>query len=176
MSKGFLFILLILVSICSCNNISRSKENPVETRVNKNDSTDEVFVYSKDHEEMNTAQMEARKFYPDFLNALQNGCGGCDNFSVKMRFSYGDGNGEHIWIENLYVINGKVFGKIANVPENIQGLNYGDTVEIVGKNISDWKYVQNGKLVGAYTLKVMYKKMSDDEKKQLESDLDAKIE
>ena len=176
MRRNFLFILVTLISFCSCSDIPNSKQKAVETRANKNDSTDEVFVYSQDHEEMNAAQIEARKSYPDFLKALQDKCNGCDHFSVKMRFSYGQSNGEHIWIEDLELFNGKVFGKVANIPENIQDLKYGDTVEIVEKNLSDWKYVQNGKLIGGYTLRVMYKKMSDEEKRQLESSLEAKIE
>jgi uncharacterized protein YegJ (DUF2314 family) len=176
MSQYFLLILVVLFSFSSCDNLSNSKEKPVETRVNKKDSSDEVMVYSKDHEEMNIAQMEARKTYPEFLKALQNGCKGCEHFFVKMRFSYGDGNGEHIWIEDLRIVNGKVWGLIANIPENIKNLKYRDTVEVIEKDLSDWKYVQNGKLIGGYTLRVIYKKMSDKEKIQLESDLGVKIE
>ena len=174
MSRRVITILIALISFSNCHN--NSKERSFESRTNKKDSSDELAIYSADDQEMNAAQMEARRTYPEFLTALQNGCNGCANFLIKMRFSYGEANGEHIWIENLQIGDGEVRGTLANVPENIQNLNYADTVEVVKEKISDWKYTQNGKLVGGYTLRVMYNRMTEEEKRQFESAIEAKID
>ncbi|MEO7984833.1 MAG: DUF2314 domain-containing protein [Bacteroidota bacterium] len=173
--KIFLVIIIALSAFCSCNNDPGSKEKPIEARINKYDSADKMALYSQSDGEMNAAQTKARNSYPEFLNALQKKCKGCHDFVVKMRFGYGEDNGEHIWIDGLRIVDKTVWGIVANIPENIQNLHYGDTVEVVEKNISDWKYVQDGKLIGGYTLRVMYQTMSEEEKKQLESDLGAKI-
>jgi uncharacterized protein YegJ (DUF2314 family) len=42
--------------------------------------------------------------------------------------------------------------------------------------ISDWFYIDNGKLVGGYTIRVLYSRMSPEEKKDFNEHAGMKIE
>ena len=92
-----------------------------------------------------------------------------------MRFEFGKDNGEHIWINGLHFKNDKLFGIIANEPENSINVKYGDTVQVEIGQLSDWMYIQNGQLIGGYTIKLIYEESNDAEKKQMEDEFGAKI-
>jgi len=125
---------------------------------------------------MNKAILEAQKTYNDFLAALKNPDSLMDGFSVKMRFDYGASSGEHMWLGDLYFKSEKLFGILNNVPVDIKTVKLGDTLEIIQNKISDWMYLKNNKLVGGYTIKVLYSKMSPDEKNEREKQLGFEIE
>jgi uncharacterized protein YegJ (DUF2314 family) len=144
-------------------------------RLNNRDSSETIAIVQKDDLEMNKAISSARTSFPQFLNVFKSNCDGCKNFSVKMRFSYGQNKGEHIWLDHLYFEKDKFAGVIANTPENIDWIKFGDTVEVKRDSLSDWMYIKNGKLVGGFTIKVTYNRMSEKEKLQLENDLGVKI-
>ena len=159
------------MTIVSCNE----KSQKIQSRLNSKDSSDQIATFENDNLQMNNAIAKAKDSFPLFLIALKNKCNTCTDFAVKMRFMYGEGSGEHIWLNNLYFDDNKLMGEINNIPENIDRIKLGDTIEIEKDSLSDWIYIKDGNLMGGYTLKVMYDKMSETEKKQLENDIGAKI-
>src|SRR5215213_5212227 len=163
-------LILILFFLASCD-----QHSGVSFRQNKNDSTEQVAVYSSKDENINAAIAQARQSFPLFLDSFKNQCEGCTGFAVKMRFRFGDDSGEHIWLNNLFFNKERLFGVVANDPENIEQLKFGDTVEVEKASLSDWKYVQNGKLTGGYTVKLAYDNSDTAGKKQLEEGIGAKI-
>jgi uncharacterized protein YegJ (DUF2314 family) len=56
--------------------------------------------------------------------------------------------------------DGKIFGTINNDPEIVHNVKIGDRILTPEDDISDWLYMQNGKMVGNYTLRVLFKQMS----------------
>ena len=55
-------------------------------------------------------------------------------------------------------------------------MKIGDRHSVNPDEITDWSYVENGKLVGGYTIRVLFAEMSNDEKQQFEKQADFKIE
>jgi len=58
-------------------------------------------------------------------------------------------------------------GTVNNVPEATNEVKYGDTVLIYQDKISDWMFIENGKLRGGFTIRVLCKKMTEGERQKL---------
>jgi uncharacterized protein YegJ (DUF2314 family) len=78
-------------------------------------------------------------------------------------------------VDSLHFENNKLAGILASVPEKVDRLKLGDLIFIDKDSVSDWMYIQNGKLIGGYTIKVVYDALDDSVKKEMERDLGAKI-
>ena len=157
------FILIILLAAFSCN------ENKYVDR-NENNG-DAVITLEGDDEKMNKAIEEAGKTYPSFLKVIGSKDSAQSEFAVKMRFAYGEDNGEHMWLNNLFYKNDTLWGTLNSDPLHIKNVKWGDTFEIQKEKVTDWMYVQNNKLVGGYTIRVLYNKMSEEEKKEFEKEM-----
>ena len=119
---------------------------------------------------MNAAIAKAQATLSNFIAALSSPQTNQQYFLVKGRFTAGDVV-EHIWVADV-TFDGKVFrGVIANDPESIPNLAFKQPVDVSLAQVSDWMYVQDGKLVGGYTSRVLRNRMSEGERKEL----DAKI-
>src|SRR5207247_7223268 len=89
-------------------------------------------------------------------------------FLVKRRFTAGDVV-EHIWVADLRY-DGSVFhGVIANELQSISGLWFKQPVEVQLGQISDWMFVQDGKLVGGYTSRVLRKRMTARQRAEMDT-------
>ena len=127
-------------------------------------SDDSVTHVANDDKEMNGAIDQARKSVQQFITALQSPKAGQSDFNVKKRFLEADGGGEHIWLRDV-TFDGKNFhGKVNNDPEMVKNVKLGDDATVGKDEISDWMFIENGKLVGGYTLRVIYSHMTQKEK------------
>ena len=104
-----------------------------------------------------------------FNEALKSGKPDFEYFALKTRFNTPNG-GEHIWVSNIILKEGKYFGVIDNLPESTTDVKLGDTIQIKNDNITDWMYIDNQKLRGGYTLRVLRNRMTETERKQFDSD------
>lgn len=165
-----LVVLTLLISGYGCN----SANDEVQMRTNEKDSADKMISYSDENVRMNKAISEAKESFSTFLGVLENPCDGCSMFLVKMKFEE-DGAIEHMWVDSLHLRDGSLFGNLSSVPESIKRIALGDRVEVKKDSLSDWMYVQNRRLIGGYTLKVIYDDLRPEEKKQMEVDIGARI-
>jgi len=146
-----LIVLSLSFMIANCNS-KKSSEN------------DAVTPVSDDDQEMNAAMQQARKTLNAFVERFTNPRTTDKWFLVKGRFTH-EGRVEHIWVADL-VFDGKVFsGVLANQPE-LPGLKFKQQVSVPMENISDWMYVSNGRLIGGFTTRVLYGRMSPEERKR----------
>ncbi len=155
----------------SCN----SKNSKANIRINAKDSNDVIASYKNDDKEMNSAILLAKASFPSFLDVLKKGCNNCEKFNIKIRVAFSDNSGEHLWVDSLHFENNKLAGILASIPEKVDRLKLGDLIFINQDSVSDWMYIQNGKLIGGYTIKVVYDELDDSAKKEMERDLGAKI-
>jgi uncharacterized protein YegJ (DUF2314 family) len=126
-------------------------------------SDDPIAMVDSSDKEMNGAIDQARKSVQQFITALQSPKTGQSDFSIKKRFDQGD-SGEHIWLTDV-TFDGKDFhGKVGNDPEIVKNIKFGDDATVGKDEISDWMFIQDGKLEGGYTLRVLYSRMSSEEK------------
>lgn len=147
------FLLIFVISILSCNT-----NNKIE---HKNEPT--IYEVQIDDAEMNKAMNLAKQTLDSFDYAFKNNSRIFTFFGLKKRFEQ-NGAIEHIWIGNIKLENGKYIGIIDNLPEKIETIKLGDTIEIDRKNISDWMYIKNSKLYGGYTIRLLRNRMSETEK------------
>jgi uncharacterized protein YegJ (DUF2314 family) len=135
------------------------------------------FQVPKDqhHAAMQLAVKEARKTVEKFITALQNPAPGQQDFEVKKPFIQGK-EVEHIWLSDVQFIGKRFQGKIDNRPQKIAGLKIGQLVTVSPRDISDWLYVDNGKLIGGYTVRVHYNELSPQQKQEFDREANFKIE
>jgi uncharacterized protein YegJ (DUF2314 family) len=157
-------LMLIICCMLSCNN-----ETGIVSRQEK--EGDKTFTVNGEDDAMNEASEKSRKTYPQFLSELSASKDDTSKFgfAVKMRFDYGVDDGEHMWLNGLFLEKNKLFGILDNEPFNIQDIKIGDTIEIIRANISDWIYFSSDTLKGGYTVKVLYKYATPAERKEMEA-------
>ena len=96
-------------------------------------------------------------------------------FLVKGKFTAGEVV-EHIWVADLRY-DGELFhGVIANEPESLSNLRFKQPVEVQLGQISDWMFVQDGKLVGGYTSRVLRKRMTAQQRRELDAHIPYRYE
>ena len=127
-----------------------------------------------DHAAMRHAVTEARKTVGKFILALNHPAPGQQDFEVKKPFIQGD-QVEHIWLSDVRFVGNRFQGRLDNQPRKIRGLKLGQLVSVNPDEISDWLYVDNGKLVGGYTVRAHYNELSPQQKQQFDRDADFKI-
>jgi len=147
--RSCLFITVLALAIAGCGNKSDRDKNPA----------DKVSYDAKDDPIMNAAMEKARASVKIFIAALNNQKLGQSGFSVKMAFSDGE-NTEHMWLSPV-TFDGTAFtGTVNNDPEKVKTVKIGQKASVTPDKISDWMYIDNGKLVGGETMRAMRATMS----------------
>jgi uncharacterized protein YegJ (DUF2314 family) len=175
MDKLLTAIVFVFIVGCNSNNNQRANTNSL-VRANSKDSSEMISGVDADDVKMNMAMSTARATYASFFKKLKDSCNDCEDFMVKMRFSDGDENVEHMWLTELKVNGNKLTGELVGTPEVIARLHSGDLIEVNKDSLSDWYYVQGGKMVGGYTVKYFYDKMPKEEQLKMEQEMGVKIE
>ena len=129
----------------------------------------------KDHAAMHSAVVHARKTVGKFITALQHPAQGQKDFEVKKPFIQ-NGHVEHIWLSDVQFVGNRFQGRVDNQSRKIRGVKVGQLVSVNPNEISDWLYIDNGKLVGGYTVRVLYSELSPQEKQEFNRAADFKIE
>jgi uncharacterized protein YegJ (DUF2314 family) len=138
-----LLAVLLGMALCSC------------TRKPKEDRT--ISVEATDPE-MNGAIAKGRETLPSFWQAFDHREHGEEKFSLKVMITDGHRT-EHFWANDIERKDGKIFGTINNDPEIVKNVRMGERIEIPDAQISDWLYLRDDKMIGNYTLRVLFKQM-----------------
>jgi uncharacterized protein YegJ (DUF2314 family) len=95
--------------------------------------------------------------------------------AVKVRFTLPDESTQDIWADEVTYINGVFRGSMGDdIPE--LKLEMGKKITIDEKDIVDWMIVQDGKLIGGYTIRLAVKRMTPEERERFLQTLDYSIE
>jgi uncharacterized protein YegJ (DUF2314 family) len=138
-------------------------------------SEDRVTSVPDDDPRMNAAIAKARETVSTFIAALQSAGAGQSQFNVKMAFTDGT-HTEHMWLSPVSC-DGKIFhGTVQNDPANVSNVKLGQQASIEPSKLSDWMYVENGKLVGGYTVRVLHEIMSPSERAEFDRTAPFRIE
>ena len=157
--KVYISILLILLGLVCCNNNQTTKT--------EREGKPTIYSVTGSDTEMNEAIKTANQTLDKFNAALNSSNPDFKYFALKTRFKTPNG-GEHIWVNNITIRDKKYFGVIDNWPESTTDVKIGDTIQIVNDNISDWMYVDNQKLRGGCTIRLLRKRMTESERKQFD--------
>jgi uncharacterized protein YegJ (DUF2314 family) len=158
--RALLLVALHLL-IAGCDERSAERSTPDRAGIS---------AVAPDDKEMNAAIAEARARMPEFLAVLKRGGPAVDGFSVKAKYETRSG-AEYIWV-GAVTYDGKSYsGRLENAPRYITGLKFGDAVTVAPEAVSDWLYVEDGRLTGAFTMRVIYRRMSAPEQKAFRDSL-----
>jgi uncharacterized protein YegJ (DUF2314 family) len=142
-------------------------DHPVAREAIRQGANPEFFRIKNHDAAMKDAVQTARKTEHTFIAALQHPTATQRDFEIKKRFVQGSEK-EHIWLSDVTYSGNRFQGTVDNTPVRITGVKIGDRVSANPDEISDWAYVDNGNLVGGYTIRVLYNELSPERKKELE--------
>ncbi|MBC6109335.1 YegJ family protein [Pedobacter fastidiosus] len=115
---------------------------------------DMVYVPNED-ERMNWAIEKAKLTLWYFEENLANPQEHQVYFSVKVHIIDGE-NSEHIWLtEPHFDEEGNLYGTIGNEPVNVSTVKLNQKIGIDRNLISDWMTIENGRLIGGYTIRAI---------------------
>jgi uncharacterized protein YegJ (DUF2314 family) len=120
---------------------------------------DAVVKVSKDDAEMTAAFKAAKDNILIFDNNL--GKEGVHT-AIKVAFPHGD-DLEYCWVTQVKKVNDQYIGKLDSEPNNDIGHKRGDAISVGKDRIVDWIVMAEGPALGNYTLRALFKKMSDKE-------------
>jgi uncharacterized protein YegJ (DUF2314 family) len=167
---------VIGAAVLDASNAKAQTANAVAQELQKGNAEPEYFEVPKGHHAaMHLAVKEARKTVGKFIAALEHPAPGQEDFEVKKPFIQGH-QVEHIWLSDVRFVGDLFQGRIDNQPRKIAGLKIGEMASVKPNEISDWLYIDNGKLVGGYTVRVHYNELSPQQKQEFDRRADFKIE
>jgi uncharacterized protein YegJ (DUF2314 family) len=169
--KPLLLIGPLLMAGCA----TQSVEHPLARQMRRTGVQPEIFQIEDKDAQMKRAVREARKTVGVFIAALKNPAKGQHDFEVKRPFVKG-AEVEHIWLADVQFKGNRFHGLVDNHPRKIKGLKYGDRISVRPGGISDWAFVDNGKLVGGYTIRVLSENLSPERRKNFENESKVRIE
>jgi uncharacterized protein YegJ (DUF2314 family) len=118
-------------------------------------------------ERMNAAMAKARQTVDEFVAALNNPKSNQSGFAVKKRFESG-GQIEHMWINHLSFDGTHFHGTLNNQPRSIKNVEHGDRVTVAKHEISDWMYLEDGRLRGGFTIRAIRDGMTPKEREEFD--------
>jgi uncharacterized protein YegJ (DUF2314 family) len=121
--------------------------------------------------EMDAAIQQARDSLPRFMEMLTSPAPGQTCFGLKARFPVqgAAGEHEHIWLSDVRQLEDHFAARIANHPQRLDYLQLYDLITVYPDDVTDWIIIQNGELLGGYTVRVLRDRMSARERQQLEA-------
>lgn len=91
--------------------------------------------------------------------------------AVKTRFFPPDSSPQDIWVDNVTHKDGLFHGSMGDDIPSLR-LYLGDDVTVKPEDVLDWMIVEDGKLIGGYTIRLAYKRMTPEEKQNFLESLD----
>ncbi|MEO6003781.1 MAG: DUF2314 domain-containing protein [Opitutus sp.] len=131
---------------------------------------DHIVMVDKVDQEMNGAIDEARRALPLFWRGFKEPAVDESEFYLKLAISEHEQT-EHFWISDIKRKSGHWVGLIANDPEIIASVKFGQQVVIDEARISDWKYLKAGRTKGGYTIAVLLRRLPKAEAEEFRKQL-----
>ena len=119
---------------------------------------DKVVGIGDDDPEVAAAIAKARQTLPQFWQVFDQREHGESNFVLVVRIT-DKGRIEHFFTTDFERRDGKTMVTISNAPKIVASVKSGDRIEIPEGDITDWRYMRDGKYVGMTTFKVHFKHM-----------------
>jgi uncharacterized protein YegJ (DUF2314 family) len=138
-------------------------------------SPDRVIQVSEHDPKMNAAIEKARASVDTFIAALKAPKPGQTGFNVKKKFEDGR-QVEHIWLDQVTYDGTNFEGIIANDPEMAKNVKVGQKATVAPAEVSDWMYIDHGKLVGGETVRVLLEGLSPAERDKFKKSVDFSVE
>ena len=108
--------------------------------------------------EMNNVMLKANQSLNNFIDRFSKPYKGDSNFALKVMITDDYGVG-HFWVTDLAITETGFEGFISNEAKTVKLVSTGQKVNFGPDLVTDWSYDNNGIKQGAFTLKVLIKRM-----------------
>jgi len=139
-------------------------------------SKSEILQVEPADAEMNAAMQTARDRFSEFWREVSAdykrvipALGGS---MVKAYFDDPGGSrqgGEHMWVRGVEYDGKMITGELADTPRHLRSVRAGQQVSFPLERLSDWFYVEGGKAVGAFTVRLLRTRMREEERRAHDS-------
>lgn len=149
------YFMILLAVVAGLAVLSGAPDAPVLAQ-------DKTIEVETDDPEMTAAIAKARGSLADFWARFERPAAGERDFALKVAIPYGSGadaSTEHFWLVDIARGNGKTTGVISNDPNHATQVRKGQRYEFTEADISDWMFPRRDKIVGAETLRALFKHM-----------------
>lgn len=148
----------LLLCLFACLALSACESNDADT------APGDAVTYATDADSaMNGAIEQARRTMSEFETVLKNPDSTQKNFAVKVALPHSAGV-EHIWLAKPEMETDSVVGTVETMPMYVKTVTAGQRVRIDRDVISDWMYMENGKLRGGYTMRIALDELPEKER------------
>lgn len=129
--------------------------------------------FDSENELMEAAIVEAKSSIGIFFENFAEPKPGQKSFLLKVAVDAQDSI-EHIWLADLDFASRPLSGTVAN-ETNLPGVGFMDRLSFEPPQISDWMFIENGYLVGGFTMRLIRSQMSPLEREEFDKGLPYKI-
>ena len=167
--KRYLFLFLFFLNACVTSPLPAGEGGGVR----ENPTSNELVMGSDP--EMESAFAEARATLDEFITRIAELNPTREFVALKVRFTLPDASTQDIWCDEAAYENSQFTGNMGDDISSLK-LAFGDRITISNKNIVDWMIVQDGKLIGGFTIRVAFSRMTPAEKEFFLNDAGYSIE
>jgi len=134
-----------------------------------------ITPVQSDDAEMASAMQAGRDRFPEFWRAVsadsKRVIPALGPSMVKAYFSDPGAprSGEHMWVSDVEYDGKTVTGVLADTPMQLHTVKAGDRVSFPLERLSDWFYVENGKAIGAFTVRLLRSRMTVEQRQAHDS-------
>jgi len=150
-------ICFILLSSCNISNRNASLSPSPTIEIEQSDK------------EIERIADNARRTLPIFFRNLNRPENGANNFYVKYPLSSDDIEPkvrEQVWLGGIRVKDGVYYGRLTNTP-TLQTSKKKDNLIVFDPDIiTDWMYIQDGKIMGGQSIKYLLEKTPEDQRNE----------
>ena len=124
-------------------------------KVRKRKGNPDVYDMPNENERMNWAMEKSRLTLHYFKECVKTPKDGQQYFSIKARIEDNEKT-EHIWLmEPDFDNEGNIYGIVGNEPIDVKNVTIDEKIGISFDYVSDWMIIENGRLIGGYTIRAI---------------------
>ena len=146
-------------------------EDKEEQLVRKRKGQADVVNVKTEDDSMNWAMEKARLTLHHFEDCLASPKESQQYFSIKVKIVDHE-KVEHMWLNSpSFDQDGNLFGVVGNEPIDVKSVKYNQKIGIDRNLISDWMIIENGRLIGGYTIRSIRDNLSGVQLQDFEKNL-----
>ena len=115
--------------------------------------------------EMEAAFQQARDTLDSFIQKIGTPQANRTLVAVKVRFVLPDDSTQDLWVDRIAYSDGSFQGTMGDDIPTLK-LSIDDKITISRKDIVDWMIVEDGKLIGGYTIRLAFQRMTPEQKER----------
>ena len=161
MTKRSLGILALSAALLACGTGDAKAQ---DAKKGASPATGIIVDVTASDAEMNAAIARAHATTDELLARLRHPSPAQTYLGVKVQFA-NERAGEHIWLYEVRLDGDHIVGRLLDDAEHFPQYHRGDVIRVLPSEISDWMTVENGRACGGFSMRVLVRRLSADQRK-----------